>query len=87
MTTTIEPKAKPGRPRKRRASWPRNPTRKAETPASWQRNLAQNPEAGIQISLRLPAAVLFKLQRLADSAVQSKSQYVTKWILDLPDAQ
>lgn len=70
MPTTIEPKAaKPRRVRTRRT-------------AIWQ---AHSQEPGIQISLRLHPEVLAKLQRLADTAVQSKSQFVTKWILGLPD--
>jgi len=38
------------------------------------------PEAGIQISLRLSKPVLAKLIRLSESAMQSKSQYITKML-------
>jgi hypothetical protein len=43
------------------------------------------PEAGIQISLRLPRPVLAKLTRLSDAAVQSKSQYITKMVAEIPE--
>jgi hypothetical protein len=43
------------------------------------------PDAGIQISLRLPRDTLAKLIRLSDAAVQSKSQFVTKMVSDLPE--
>lgn len=45
------------------------------------------PEAGIQISLRLPVPVLAKLTRLSEAAVQTKSQYITKLIAELSDGQ
>jgi hypothetical protein len=42
-------------------------------------------EAGKQISLRLAPEVLAKLEALAREAVQTKSQYITKWLLELPE--
>ena len=38
---------------------------------------------GKQISLRLPHETLQKLERLADLAVQTKSQYITKLLQTL----
>jgi hypothetical protein len=42
-------------------------------------------EAGIQISLRIPRAELAKLTKLADAAVQTKSQFVTRLLQRIPD--
>jgi hypothetical protein len=43
------------------------------------------PIPGIQISLRLPAEVLAKLERLSRAAVQSKSNYITKLVSEIPE--
>jgi len=65
--------------------------KKLET-AAWKRRqithawrAARGYEAGIQISLRLPQATLAKLERLADHAYQSKSQFITKLVAEIPD--
>jgi hypothetical protein len=42
-------------------------------------------KAGIQISLRLPRATLAKLSRLANANFQSKSQFITKLVTEIPD--
>jgi hypothetical protein len=44
-------------------------------------------DPAIQISLRFPKPALEKLERLSESAVQTKSQYVVKMIQDLPEPQ
>jgi predicted DNA-binding protein len=44
-----------------------------------------NSVRGKQISLRLPLAALEKLERLAQKAVQTKGQWITRAILDAPE--
>jgi len=45
------------------------------------------PLAGIQISLRLPRATLAKLNRLARSQIQTKSQFITKLIARISEEE
>jgi predicted DNA-binding protein len=41
-----------------------------------------NGSSGVQISIRIPKTALEKLERLADKAVQTKAQWITKKVLD-----